>query len=627
MQLSGYTHIYPGSAELCLAQEILAEGGDYRGEDAEWLPSSFINKVEVCLPNRVLLTPEGIDIYVALPPRTYPTGFTLSVYSELHHPASYEMSHEISIERNDITDLGDVAYEAEVNDEYILPYIQQMIARMPDNLHQISRFNYDHSDFGYFSVRLSLDHLAMFVFPCTRHDRGGNIYYSRFQTANHGFSLDSTGTFAPYVWDTYYTLIDDTNFILKRTALSDTYSEYEAIAKAYRALFYIDMACLYDALPAKAPGRPSYESEVAAVAGLTVPIVTETTSIEEANNNPRATREELFEFILSDLDYAEEHLANYTAADATIPDLAAVYALKARAYLWLGGFNESYAQIPTSTEAYRLAAEYARKAINRSGAGVMSEYEWTNPWSGFNSVASSWIWSSTLQTDAVPTNLHAFAAHICPEATYGYAPLANPGVSSKMYHRMGEGDIRKKVIAGPDKSYYDFSPYTSMERAEWEEIAYRAPYSSFKFRPGNGERYDYIMGNATTLPVIRIEEMYFIEMEATAHYDEGSARMMLESFMSNHRDAGYSFSGNDLVEEIIFQKAVEFWGEGVVMFDMKRLDMSIDTTNANYPTGMVFKSDGRLARWNITIPLYAMRENRAITDPNPDPSYTDIILE
>ena len=116
-------------------------------------------------------------------------------------------------------------------------------------------------------------------------------------------------------------------------------------------------------------------------------------------------------------------------------------------------------------------------------------------------------------------------------------------------------------------------------------------------------------------------------MEATAHYDEGTARMMLESFMSNHRDAGYSFSGDDLIEEIIFQKAVEFWGEGLVMFDMKRLDMSVDTTDANYPAGMVFKSDGRLARWNITIPAYAMRENRAITNHNPDPTNADIILQ
>ena len=627
MQLSGYTQIDPSSAELYLAQEILAEGGDYRGEDSEWLPTSFGNVAQVALTNSVFLTPEGVDIYIAIPPRTYPSGFNISIHSELHHPASYDLSDEISIERNNITDLGDIVYEAEVNAEYILPYIEQMIAYMPSNLHQVGRFNIDHCDFGYYSMRLQLDHLAMLIFPCARPDRDGNVYYSRFQISNYGYGLGSSDIFAPYVWDTYYSLIDDTNFILKRTALSDKYKAYEAIAKTYRALFYLDMACLYDALPAKALNRPEYESELAAVAGLTVPIITETTTAEEAMNTPRATREEMFDFILSDLEYAEQHIANYAATEPTTPNLAAVHALMARAYLWLGGFDESYANVPTSTAAYRLAAEYARKAINESGAGVMSEYEWTNPYSGFNSVASSWIWSSTLSTDAVPNNLYAFAAHMCPEAWYGYGPMAGPGVSSKMYDRMGNNDIRKLVIAGPDKSYEEFSLYTIMERDEWEEIAYRAPYTNFKFRPGSGERTDYAIGNATTLPVIRIEEMYFIEMEATAHYDEGTARMMLESFMQNYRDAGYSFSGDDLIEEIIFQKAVEFWGEGLVMFDMKRLDMGIDTTDANYPAGMVFKSDGRLARWNITIPAYAMRENRAITNPNPDPTNADIILQ
>ncbi|MBR2866965.1 MAG: RagB/SusD family nutrient uptake outer membrane protein [Alistipes sp.] len=627
MQLSGYTQIDPSSAELYLAQEILEEGGDYRGEDSEWLPTTFINAAQVALTNRVFLTPEGVDIYIAIPPRTYPSGFNISIHSELHHPASYDLSDEISIERNNITDLGDIVYEAEINEEYILPYIEQMIAYMPSDLHQVSRFNFDHSDFGYYSMRLQLDHLAMLIFPCVRPDRNGNVYYSRFQIPNYGFGLGSSDIFAPYVWDTYYSLIDDTNFILKRTALSDEYKAYEAIAKTYRALFYLDMACLYDALPAKAPNRPEYEGELAAVAGLTVPIITETTTAEEAMNTPRATREEMFEFILSDLKYAEQHLANYTATEPTTPNLAAVHALMARAYLWLGGFDESYANVPTSTAAYRLAAEYARKVINESGAGVMSEYEWTNPYTGFNSVASSWIWSSTLHPNAVPNNLNAFVAHMCPEAWYGYSPVAGPGVSSKMYDRMGNNDIRKLVIAGPDKSYDMFEAYTTMDSEEWRQMAYLAPYTNFKFRPGSGERADYAIANATTLPIIRLEEMYFIEMEATAHYDEGSARMMLESFMSNYRDWSYSFSGDDLIEEIIFQKAVEFWGEGLVMFDMKRLDMGVDTTDANYPAGMVFKSDGRLARWNITIPAYAMRENRAITNPNPDPTYADIILQ
>ena len=127
------------------------------------------------------------------------------------------------------------------------------------------------------------------------------------------------------------------------------------IAKTFRALCYLDLARLYDALPAKAPERPAYETELEAVKGLTVPIVREDTSMEELENNPRVSREEMFKFIFEDLNTAETLLANYTPATKNLPSLAVIYGLKARAYLWLGGFTESYAEVPTGDAAYRLA--------------------------------------------------------------------------------------------------------------------------------------------------------------------------------------------------------------------------------------------------------------------------------
>lgn len=502
--------------------------------------------------------------------------------------------------------------------------VMRLLGSMSQLMNNISPANYDHSDFGYHSVHLHTDHLAMLVFPCTMAERGGNTAYSRFQFANYGNGLGSDSPFSAYVWETYTTLITHTNQIIDSSKQSTELNIYEGAGHAFRALFYLDMARLYDALPATAPNNPSYEGELAAVSGLTVPIVTENMSQEQQANNPRATREEMFEFILSDLDLAEELLGDAHIDMQAMPNLAAVYALKARAYLWLGGFTESYANIPTSTEAYRLAAEYARKAITQaSTAPVTSSSEWLNPLYAFSHNMPSWIWYTSLTPADVPSNLHTFAAHMCPEAKYGYGPLVGVGVSSKLYERMGENDFRRYTIAAPDATYDNFRQYTQMSEDEWEEQRYRAPYTNFKFRPGNGERYDYAIGNATSLPIIRIEEMYFIEMEATAHYDEGRAKQLLESFMTSYRNVGYTFSGGDLVEEIIFQKSAEFWGEGVVMFDMKRLNMGVNTTDANYPEGMRFENSGRLPRWNITIPQHAMESNHAINNPNPDPSNAD----
>ena len=151
--------------------------------------------------------------------------------------------------------------------------------------------------------------------------------------------------------------------------------------------------------------QPLNETELEAVKGLTVPIVREDTSMEELENNPRVSREEIFKFIFEGLNTAETLLANYSPATKNLPSLAVIYGLKARAYLWLGGFTESYAEVPTGDAAYRLAAEYARKAIDASGCTIMTESQWLDPKTGFNTVNSSWMWAMIQTTDTVLNNL------------------------------------------------------------------------------------------------------------------------------------------------------------------------------------------------------------------------------
>jgi len=65
---------------------------------------------------------------------------------------------------------------------------------------------------------------------------------------------------------------------------------------AFRAAVYLDLARMYEFLPNDAVS--SVNSSGNDVTGLTVPIVTEKTTQEEACNNPRATHKEMFDFIL-----------------------------------------------------------------------------------------------------------------------------------------------------------------------------------------------------------------------------------------------------------------------------------------------------------------------------------------
>ena len=77
-----------------------------------------------------------------------------------------------------------------------------------------------------------------------------------------------------------------------------------SISHAFRAFSYYTLMVLFE------PVENIY-TDCSKVLGLTVPIVTEETTNDIAKSNPRATHEEMVNFILSDLDKAEIGLESY----------------------------------------------------------------------------------------------------------------------------------------------------------------------------------------------------------------------------------------------------------------------------------------------------------------------------
>ena len=224
----------------------------------------------------------------------------------------------------------------------------------------------DHWNFGYPGLLTAFDHAAGEIIP-----QGLNVGYDRFFPwfLLHLNWMTSNSVTARFVYENYYKFIKVANETIQTATGVDAMKNELGMAKTYRALYYLDLARLYDPLPAKAPNRPEYETELQQVLGLTVPRSTETMiDLEEFENNPRMPRDEIFTLIFDDLNEAETLLADFTAPRKNVPSLAVVYGLKARAYLWLGGFTEAVGSHPVGNEAYRQAADYARKAINASGA-------------------------------------------------------------------------------------------------------------------------------------------------------------------------------------------------------------------------------------------------------------------
>ena len=485
----------------------------------------------------------------------------------------------------------------------------------------------EHCDFGIASVFGATDRMAGDVFPTSGNMPDGNKYYDRWQWCLYTFNnagLNDTGYGAPLIYYNYYNFIYTANSAIG--IFSTNPGPELGVAKAFRAFCFLDLARLYDPLPAKAEGVAGTNKYVipAEVTGLTVPIVTETSTVEELENNPRATREEMFEFILNDLNEAETLIseAKYKPATIGLPSLAVIYGLKARAYNWLGGFNDSYENVPTGNAAYKLAAQYARKAITESGCSIMSEAQYTDPITGFCKVNNAWMWGMQQSTDTVLGNLHSWTAHMSTDALWGYGGGSQPGMNALMYNRISDTDFRKKLFNNPERDFSKIDPYTNLTEEEYEgggnAMSSIAPYANFKFHTNNGEKYDYAVGNVTDIPLMRVEEMYLIEAEATAHYDAAKGAELLTAFMAN-RDSAYAIPADrDLVEEIIFQKRVEFWGEGIIIYDMKRLNIGMNNGDegSTAPNDARFTTDGRAPWWNCVIPHSAVQQNQGLADKN-----------
>lgn len=92
-----------------------------------------------------------------------------------------------------------------------------------------------------------------------------------------------------------------------------------------------------------------------------------------------------------------------------------------------------------------------------------------------------------------------------------------------------------------------------------------------------------------------------------------------------YRDESYSTtaSGDALINEILFQKRVELWGEGQAFFDIKRANLSVTRgyKGTNFSDAVRFNTNGRPAWMNISIVQTEKNNNKALMGwENPDPT-------
>ena len=173
------------------------------------------------------------------------------------------------------------------------------------------------------------------------------------------------------------------------------------------------------------------------------------------------------------------------------------------------------------------------------------------------------------------------------ENEFGYCQLVPLSIAPSLFKRIDNEDIRyhlfKRYENGAGKE-----PHLS------DEIYNNLPqYASLKFRPNKGKYSDEDsnVGSQSAYPLMRVEEMYFIEAEAKAHSSVREGLTLLENFMNQYRRPNYALLVNkddvpkkSAINMIVEQKRIELWGEGQSFFDYKRLDMGVDRTiNSSVP--------------------------------------------
>ena len=309
-----------------------------------------------------------------------------------------------------------------------------------------------------------------------------NLFWQIWYTVHTALGSEYLGCQLP--WTFYYKLINNCNNVIAMVPdyahADDTRRHGAGLAYTMRAFAYMDLARMFQYTYVGNEQLP------------TVPIVTEQTTEAQKADNPRATNEAVWRFILEDLDKAEACLEDYRRTDKTKPDVSVVYGLKARAYLTMENFPE--------------AEKYAVKA--QTGYAPMTEAEWLDKTTGFNTLSNrAWMWGMQQSSDdpiiKSGKGLYSWIGSFCVEQSFGYAGMDDgcfPMIDAHLYATIPATDFRKRAFLAPSDAgslagvakYTDYVPSANLSF----RLTDLPPYTSFKFRPADKGYTDYMVGTA-----------------------------------------------------------------------------------------------------------------------------------
>ena len=444
-----------------------------------------------------------------------------------------------------------------------------------------------HNDFGYGTVLMATD--------ANSEDQS---------SANNGYnwagnSLDYadriyTSYESQMVWNDHYQIIYAANNVCAAYAAGDPTDDqgkfFYAQGLAARAYMYLNLAQLYQFTYKGNENKPC------------VPIITDANSNEAAANGaPRATVEEVYAQIKKDIDHAIELLTStsYEASDADAKryiSKATAYGIRARMNLVMQNWAEA------ASDAQNAIDEAKKKGIEPASiADVSLPY--------FNKRScKDFMWCIYIEEtdDVVSSGIVNWISH-CGTFNYGYCQdSGGHQINKKLYNEIPETDVRKGWWSGADGTNSHLDAKYNAYLAQYKFPA----YTSCKFNS-----YDGTLGcgtNANDIPLMRVEEMYLIKAEAMAKAGQ-DGKSFLENFVKTYRDPSYTCTG-DVQEAVYFQKRIELWGEGLIWYDVMRLNKGIDRRGGGFDATVVYNipAGDPILLWRL--PQTEINANVAISD-------------
>lgn len=368
-----------------------------------------------------------------------------------------------------------------------------------------------------------------------------------------------------------------------------------AQARAIRAFSYLNLAPYFQFNYETSADQPC------------VPLVTENTT--NFTENPRASVAQIYELIMSDLDWAIEHLEGYVRTDKSRIDIQTAYGLRARTNLYMGNWAEAASDAASAAEGYSPATidEVSKPSF-------------------YNITEHNWIWGYDMTTDVALTNPYATASSwIRSFSGDGYAPATQvySCINNLLYDKIPDTDIRKGWWVNTDLESPLLANVTwngvsgnDVATLEIEDIKLPfLPYTNVKF----GMNMTGSTNNDEDWPLMRVEEMILIQAEGYAKSgQEGLGKSILEEFVQTYRDPSYSAeaSGRSLEDEIWYQRRVELWGEGFSNPDTRRLAKPLvrfhGGAESNFPAAFRFNMPADDGWWLMRFSTAETNTNLAI---------------